>query len=233
MAHATPHTAPQHLPVVDIVAEGAKLQEAMARRTLESQLARALEGGGDTGQNSVVTAARADAEEEAGRGGTNDAARLDAKVEAGQGDAVSAARPDTGGETGGGAQERPADRVEEETLVFEPSRAEGEGVIEDMAQEAPGVEGAPISEPTEARDEGTVAVVPAPTAQGSAAAVVELPDSSEYGDSMDIDQFASASAGVLEAGMSEGPITGRSSRLGPPRSFSARSKRRRRPRTRR
>ena len=76
--------------------------------------------------------------------------------------------------------------------------------------------------------------------------LVELPDSSEeYGDSMEIDpaaaastavhiaEFASASAGVLEAGTSEGPITGRSSRLGPPRSFSARSKRRRRPGTRR
>ena len=29
-AHATPHTAPQPLPVVDIVVEAAKLQEAMA-----------------------------------------------------------------------------------------------------------------------------------------------------------------------------------------------------------
>src|SRR6185437_7447407 len=56
-----------------------------------------------------------------------------------------------------------------------------------------------------------------PTAQGSVAAVVELPDSSEeYGDLMDIDpaaaastavhiaEFASASAGMLEAGTSEG-----------------------------
>jgi len=79
------------------------------------------------------------------------------------------------------------------------------------------VEGAPVSEPTEARDEGIVAVVPVPTAQGSVAAAVELPDSSEeYGDSMDINptaagsaaahiaEFASASAGVLEAGTSEG-----------------------------
>ena len=80
------------------------------------------------------------------------------------------------------------------------------------------MEGAPISEPTEARDEGTVAVVPVPTAQEGATAVVELPDSSEeYGDSMDIDpaaaasaaahiaEFASAGADVLEAGTSEGP----------------------------
>src|SRR6185312_14595389 len=90
-----------------------------------------------------------------------------------------------------------------------------------MAQEAPRVEGAPISEPTEARDEGTVVVVPVPTAQGGATAVVELPDSSEeYGDSMDIDpaaaasaaahiaEFASASAGVLEAGASAGSHLG-------------------------
>ena len=90
-----------------------------------------------------------------------------------------------------------------------------------MAQEAPGVEGAPISEPTEARDEGTIAIVPVPTAQEGATAVVELPDSSgEYGDSMDIDpaaaasaaahivEFASASAGVLEAGASEGSHLG-------------------------
>ena len=87
--------------------------------------------------------------------------------------------------------------------------------------EAPVVEGAPVSEPTEARDEGLVAVAPMPMAQGSTAAVVELPDSSEeYGDSMDIDpaaaasaaahiaEFASASADVLEEGTSEGPHHG-------------------------
>ena len=115
-------------------------------------------------------------------------------------------------------QECPADQAEEETLVLEPLRAEGKGVAEaETAQGAPGVEGAPVSEPTEARDEGIVAVVPAPTAQGSMVAVVELPDSSEeYGDSMDIDpaaaasaaahiaEFTSASTGVLEAGTSEG-----------------------------
>jgi len=59
--------------------------------------------------------------------------------------------------------------------------------------------------------------VPVPTAQGSVAAVVELPNSSEeYGHSMDIDpaatasaaahiaEFASVGAGMLEAGTSEG-----------------------------
>ena len=146
------------------------------------------------------------------------AARPDIEVEAGQGDTTSVARPDTGGEPGGSAQEHPADQEEEETLVLEPSRAKGEGIAEEeTAQGAPVVEGAPISEPTEARDEGTVAIVPVPTAQAGAAAVVELPDSSEeYGDSMDIDptaaasaathiaEFASASADVLEAGTSEG-----------------------------
>ena len=83
------------------------------------------------------------------------------------------------------------------------------------------MEGAPISEPSEARDEGTVAVVPVPTAQEGVTAVVELPDSSEeYGDSMDIDpttaasaaahiaEFASASASVLEAGASAGSHLG-------------------------
>ena len=140
------------------------------------------------------------------------------EVEAGQGDAASAARPDTGGETGGDAQERPAGQAEEDTLVPEPPRAEGDGVAEEeTAQGAPVMDGAPVSGPAEAQDEGTVAVVPVPTAQGSVAAVVELPDSSEeYGDSMDINpaaagsaathiaEFASASAGVLEAGTSEG-----------------------------
>ena len=107
--------------------------------------------------------------------------------------------------------------MEEESLVLEPLRAEVEGVAEETALETPVVGGAPVSEPTEARDEGIVVVVPAPTAQGCVAAVVELPDSSEeYGDSMDIDptaaasaaaqiaEFASASADVLEAGTSEG-----------------------------
>ena len=90
-----------------------------------------------------------------------------------------------------------------------------------MALGAPGVEGAPVSEPTEAQDEGIVAAVPVQTVQGSMVPVLQLPDSSEkYGDSMDIDpaaaasaaaritMFASASADVLEAGTSEGPHHG-------------------------
>ena len=41
------------------------------------------------------------------------------------------------------------------------------------------MEGAPVSEPTEARDEGIVAVVPVSTVQRSMVPVVQLPDSSE------------------------------------------------------
>ena len=66
-ACAMPHMAPQPPPVVDIVAEAAKLQEAMARGAQKAQLARAPESGGDAGQSGVVMAARADAEEEVGR----------------------------------------------------------------------------------------------------------------------------------------------------------------------
>jgi hypothetical protein len=112
--------------------------------------------------------------------------------------------------------------VEVETLVLEPPRDEVESIAEEeTALGAPGVEGAPVLEPTEARDEGIIAVVPVPTAPGSMVAVVELPGSSEeYGDSVDIDpatvasaaahiaEFASASSGVLEAGTSEGPHHG-------------------------
>ena len=156
---------------------------------------------------------------ETGRGGADGAARPDIEVEAGQGDAASAALPATGEETGGDVQEYLTSQAEAEALVPEPPRAEVESVAEEeTALRAPGMEGAPVSEPTEARDEGIIAVVLAPTAQGSMVAVVELPDSSEeYGDSMDIDpaaaasaaahiaEFASASADVLNAGTSEGP----------------------------
>jgi len=215
-ARSTPHTAPQPLPAVDLVAEAAKLRAAVARGAQAAQQAQVQEEG-DAGQSGAEAAAQPDDAEETGRGGAGGAARAVVEVEAGQGDAASAARPDTGGETGGEAQERPADHVEEETLVLEPLRAEVEGVAEETALEVPLVEGAPVSEPTEARDEGIVTVVPVPTAQGSVTAVVELPDSSEeYGDSMDIDpaaaasvaahiaEFASVSADVLEAGTSEG-----------------------------
>ena len=112
--------------------------------------------------------------------------------------------------------------MEEEALVLEPPRAEIESIAEEeTALRAPGVEEAPVSEPTEARDEGIVTVVPVQTVQGSMVPVVQLPDSSEeYGDSMDIDPataasaaahivvFASASADVLNAGTSEGPHHG-------------------------
>ena len=113
-AHATPHTALQPPIGVDPVLEAGaeKLREAVARGTLEAQLARALEIGGDPGQSGVVTAARTDAEEEAGRGGAGDAARPGAEVEAGRGDVDSAAQPVAGGGAGGAAQERPASQRE-------------------------------------------------------------------------------------------------------------------------
>jgi len=219
-SRSTPHTAPQPQPAVDLEAAAARLREAMARGTQAAQQARAQEEG-DAGQSGAEAAAQAADAEEAGQGGAGGVAQAAVGVAAGQGDADSAARPVTEGETGGDAQERPAGQAAEEALVFEPSRAEDEGLTEDVAQEAPGVEGAPISEPTEARDEGTVAIVPVPTAQEGVTAVVELPDSSgEYGDSMDIDpaaaasaaahivEFASGSAGMLEAGASEGSHLG-------------------------
>ena len=82
-----PHSVPKPLPVVDIVAEAAKLQEAMARGAQKAQQARAPESGGDTGQSGVVTAAQADAEREVGRGGAHDATRPDVEIEASRGDA--------------------------------------------------------------------------------------------------------------------------------------------------
>ena len=217
-ARSTPHTAPQPLHAVDLVAEAAKLWEAMARGAQAAQQARAQEDGGDVGQSGAKATAQADDVGETGRGGADGAARPDIEVEAGQGDAASTARPVSGGETGGGAEERPAGHAEVETLVLEPPRAEVEGVAEEeMTLRASGVEGAPVSEPTEAQDEGIIAAVPVQTAQGSIVPVVQLPDNSEeYGDSMDIDpaaapsaathiaEFASASADVLEAGTSEG-----------------------------
>ena len=105
---AVAHTAPQPLPVVDIVVEAAKLQEDMARGAQKAQQARVPESRGDAGQGGAVTAARADAEGEVDRGGANDATRPDVEVEAGWGDADSAARPIPGEGAGGDAQERPA-----------------------------------------------------------------------------------------------------------------------------
>ena len=117
-----PHTAPQPLPAVDLVAEAAKLREAMARGAQAAQQARAQEDGGDVGQSGTEATAQADDVGETGRGGADGAARPDIEVEAGQGDAASAAWPVTEGETGGGAQERPADHAEEETLILEPPK---------------------------------------------------------------------------------------------------------------
>ena len=98
--------------------------------------------------------------------GAAGAARPDIEVEAGQGNAASTVRPVTGGETSGGAEERPADHVEVETLVLEPPRAEVESVAEEETSlRPPGVEGAPFSEPTEAQDEGVIVTVPVQTAQ--------------------------------------------------------------------
>src|SRR6185437_8966518 len=142
-ARSTPHTAPQPLPAVDLVAEAAKLREAMVRGAQAAQQARAQEEEGDVGQSGAEAAAQADDVEETSRGCADGAARPDIEVEAGQGDTASAARPVTEGETGGGAQERPADHVEVETLVLEPPRAEVEGVAEEeMALGAPEVGGA-------------------------------------------------------------------------------------------
>ena len=103
-ARSTPHTAPQPLPAMDLVAAAAKLWEAMARGAQAAQQARAQEEEGDVGRSGAEAAAQADDAEEAGRGGADGAARADVEVEADQGDAASAARPDTGGETGGGGR---------------------------------------------------------------------------------------------------------------------------------
>jgi len=97
-----------------------------------------------------------------------------------------------------------------------------EGVAEESAQRAPMGEEAHVPEPAEAQDEGVVAVMTAPTVTAQATTdsvilVVQLPDSSEeYGDSRDIDpaaaasatdkiaEFTSACAEVLDEGTSEG-----------------------------
>ena len=132
-ARATPHTAPQPLPVVDIVAEAAMLRAAMARGTQAAQQALVPGNGSDAGQSGVEAAAPADAMGEAGWGGADDAARLDVEAEVGRSGADSAACPVAEEGSGGGAQERPANQTEVETLVPEPSRAGVEGVSEESA----------------------------------------------------------------------------------------------------
>ena len=74
------------LPIVDIVAEAAKLQEAMARGAQKAQQARAPESRGDAGQGGAITAAQADADGEVDRGGANDATWPDVEVGAGRDD---------------------------------------------------------------------------------------------------------------------------------------------------
>ena len=222
LGRATPHTAPQPPPVVDIVAEAAKLREAMARGAQVAQQAREPGNGGDAGQSGIEAAAPTDAVGEAGRGSADGAARPNVEVEAGRSDADSAARPVAEEGAGGDAQERPASQTEVETLVPKPPRAGVEGVAEEESSaKAPVVEETRVSVPAEARDEGIVAAVTALAATESVVLVVQLPDSSaEFGDSRDIDPAAAASAAdkiaeftsaceeVLNEGTSEGPHHG-------------------------
>ena len=139
------HTALQPPPIVDIVAEAAKLREVMTRGARAAQQARAPGNGGDAGQSGMEAAAQADAVGEAGRGDPDDATRPDVEVEAGRGDADSTARPIAEKGVGGDTQERPASQTEMETLVPEPPRAGVEGVAEESAQRAPMVEEAHVS----------------------------------------------------------------------------------------
>jgi hypothetical protein len=142
---------------VDIVAEAAKLQEAMIRRTQRAQQARAPESKGDAGQGGSVTAAQTDTEGEVGQGGANDATRPDIEVEAGWGDADSGARLVAGEGTGRDTLERPASQTEVETLILKPPRAGVEGITEE--ESAPGalaMEETCVPGPAGARDEGVV-----------------------------------------------------------------------------
>ncbi|XP_039787198.1 skin secretory protein xP2-like [Panicum virgatum] len=74
-ARAMPHSAPQPSPVVDIVAEAAKLREAMARGAQAAQQSRAPGNGGEASQSGAEAAAPADAVADADRGGADGAAR--------------------------------------------------------------------------------------------------------------------------------------------------------------
>ncbi|XP_039851450.1 transcriptional regulatory protein AlgP-like [Panicum virgatum] len=161
-AHAMPHSAPQPPPIVDIVAEAAKLREEMARGAQATQQVRVPGNGSDAGQSSIEAAAPADAVGEAARGGADGAVRPVAEVQAGRSDANSAARPVAEEGAGGGAQERPASQTEVETLIPEPPRVGVEGVAEEeSAPRAPVVEETLVSVPAEAQDEGVVAAVTA------------------------------------------------------------------------
>ena len=70
-----PHTVPQPLPAVDLVAEAAKLRAAVARGAQAAQQARAQEEEGDVSGGGAEAAAQADDTEETGRGGAGGAAR--------------------------------------------------------------------------------------------------------------------------------------------------------------
>ena len=154
-------------------------------------------------------AARADAEEEVGRGGTDDTARPDIEIEAGRGDADSAAQPVAGGGAGRGMQESPA------------------------SQRALAMEETHIPEPVRTEDEGTAAAAAmACTAPENMVPVVQLPESSdEFEDSRGIDpaaatsaadrfaEFVSASKEVLSAVTSEGPRHGAIIQSGVPLEF--------------
>jgi len=193
VARATLHSAPQPPPIVDIVAEAAKLRVAMARG---AQQARAPGNGGDAGQSGVKAAAQAEAVGETGWGGADDAARPDVEVGAGRSDADGVAWPVAKKGASGGAQEHPASQTEMETLVPEPPRAGVEGVAEeDSASSAPVAEETRVLVSAEAQDEGVVAAVTAQAAPENVVPVVQLPDSiEEFGDSRDIDPAAAASA---------------------------------------
>jgi hypothetical protein len=213
------------------VAHAKKLHEAVARGTLESQLARAQEGGGDAGQGEAAAAARADAEGEAGRGEAGNAAQPDA--ETGEDEAGDAAQSETGGGASGEAQEHPAGQREGEILALEPPRAVVESATRvESVPGAPVVEETRIPEPARARDEGAAAAAMERAAAENAVPVVELPSSSdEYADSRDLDtaaatsaadriaEFVSASKEVLGAGTSEGPDHGAIVQSGIPLEF--------------
>jgi len=95
---------------VDIVAEAAKLREAMARGAQAAQQARAPGNGDDDGQSGMGAATLADAVGEASRGGADNAARPVVEAEVGRTGADSAARPVAEEGSGGGGRSAPLAR---------------------------------------------------------------------------------------------------------------------------
>ena len=109
----------------------------------------------------------------------------------------------------------------------------------ESALRAPAVEETRAPEPAKAEDGGVATEAAAQAALENVETVVKLPLSSDkFGDLRDIDpaaaasaadriaEFTSASEEILNAGTSEGPVTGRSSCPGSPWNFSAASRRR-------